>query len=598
MNKDKHIFAFFLRRTPLIIFIICFYQINVRAQSFSVNAVNPFSRIEISQNTGTVGKAKFLQNINQGQYKVLYTGGNEGSVDRQIEALVGESKLIAFEVKNNSQQPLRAINISIKGGSALNVVAYQQGLVNEWYGSTNMKNSSLTFYGDPLLKLGAQNATYSIQNLRAQEAVRIVLEVTGNKSSSGTLNVQVKAGNVNKDLQYNYKVLNKKIPAIEFASIAYNMLNLSAGAGLNNVLKETGFTHLQVNPIPVMSFSKNGEPISNGIDQTKPNSKSFRDIANNWVKSGGKLALYWQPRYQHLAPLANGGYIPPFTSAWNTAYVNLLREVINYLKKGASQFDESQLLIYLADEISEADFNKKGYSLKMLLETNNVIKRAFPNIKTMVTFGFYSGDSEVNTLLGGVDITTMHSKMPSKANAAGRSYNPYATKVNYAAKIARLPRSTSWNYNVEGGVISDIRDFWFLPAVSASAGSTGFSWWAFASHRGSTWTVNQSNGLNYSMYYGNEPKNEVFKLWTKGLPTQDLFIPSLRLKAAEAGLLNAKLILAIKNKQLNASDRQYFTSLTNRLKKIDGASKENMSFPTIKEIEEIGNSLREIYSRY
>ena len=154
-------------------------------------------------------------------------------------------------------------------------------------------------------------------------------------------------------------------------------------------------------------------------------------------------------------------------------------------------------------------------------------------------------------------------------------------------------------YNVESGINADIKHFRCAPMIGAAKGYTGFSWWAFISHSGSTWSANRNTSLNYSLYYAKEPMNQVHNMWTVGTDFESQpFYSSMRLLAAEAGLKDANLILYLSAnlQKMSRHDKNRFEAIINQLKAIFPLTRDEIVLPSLNEIEKMSTSLREIHA--
>lgn len=592
MKKFKKVLASF-RWLVVLMQLFAF----AKAQDFSIQLVQPFSRVISSHKLNKGQKASVLKDINNGRFKYPTDVTSDVSDINETVALRGENKIISFDVKNLGNKVLSKLMLSVDLPQSFQSKIFKQGAINDWYSNQNASFSQLNFYGDPLFSLEESGNSFILKNIKAGEKVRLVLEFNSSREFDGKMNIIANSGNVSKKAPISLKVYNKSVPSIEFSSIAYNANNFSTSSGVVNLMKETGFTHLQVNPVPSVLFKKDGSLLSQSIDQTTSSSKSFRDVAYNWIKNGGKVTLFWQPSYSKIAPTNDGSYLKPFTKEWINSFVNLLGQLKKELHNTTGSFRDEQLVVYLADEVSKQGLEKLGYSVKDLINLNNAIKKIHPNIKTLVTFGIYSNESDFNALATTVDIPVIHAVMPSHVSSRGIQYSPIAVKKAFNVLKAQRNLKNAWQYNVESGLTADLRDFRFLPSVSAAGGCSGFSWWAFSSHRGSTWAINKNNGLNYSFYYTKEVDNKIYQSVTEGLPSQLGLISSMRLKAARAGLIDAKVILAIaqqKNK-LKSSDLSKFNAIIEKMKSYNTIAKDNLSLPQLSDIEKDANTLRTIY---
>jgi len=159
-----------------------------------------------------------------------------------------------------------------------------------------------------------------------------------------------------------------------------------------------------------------------------------------------------------------------------------------------------------------------------------------PEFKTLLTYGHYTDQAMVDSF-DGIDIHVPHIRMPKE-----RIKNRIKVDPRTVYKSLKLKQSEKWMYSIESGKKADLFKFYLLPAIAASQGYKGFSWYSFADHAGSTWDATDGKRLDYSLYYHKEVKNDIYNYWSDRLETKDYLTSSLRLKALEKGLMDAKLI--------------------------------------------------------
>ncbi len=520
MKRYSYIFLFFILTS-------CTPKINFSVQLRPAHSV----AMQIASVPKTE-KTTFLNRVNKGESKFLFQK-KEGVVHPiKMTSLLGESRTVVFDISNEENKENTTYTIETNLPRNWNQQIYRQALLNEWY-STNKNVDNVKFIGDPLLKINPSDDKIKI-NLRPNETARLVLDFTVHDSIVNEIEIKVKSKKTKKTKKIRLTVLNINKPETEFSSIIFNSHNIQSNGEFIDICNDAGFTHLQANYIPTVYFDKKGNPIGD-INLATTNSTGYRNTVFPWVKNGGKILIFWQPRYQTLAPTKDGNYLTPFTDSWLNAFSNLLKIVSTDLKTRFKSFDSNDMVVYIADEFSTtAKKNNRADYIKLL----NHLKKKNPNTKTFLTYGFYSNKTDVNLLGKAADISCPHFLMPKKVVRNKKKYNPSSLKD--AMKSLRLKKSQNWTYHVAKGKSSDIREFLYLPSIAVIKDYSSFSWWGFLSHSGSTWTADDLNQIDYSFVYLKEEKNAIYNQWKTN--DNSRFITSMRIKAIRLGILNAKIL--------------------------------------------------------
>src|SRR5690606_1191430 len=122
----------------------------------------------------------------------------------------------------------------------------------------------------------------------------------------------------------------KKVPDETFNSVIFNNNSYQMGRYVSNWLN-IGLNNLILYAPPTFKFDASGN-VAGKIDASTTDSKEFRYVVDMWSGQNQPFLFYWTKRFNRLAPLANneGEFLQPYSSAWNNAYVNLVKEAFSY----------------------------------------------------------------------------------------------------------------------------------------------------------------------------------------------------------------------------------------------------------------------------
>lgn len=505
-----------------------------------------------------------------------------------IIALQGELFQVAFELEN----------ILTKDTSFLVEVSHNQQLENfyrllpvaDWYTQKNAKYQEIEFYPDALYPIQAHKKNQYSLYLKKGHRAKFILQFKASSASTGKIKIKVINGEDSSCIEQNIQVLEQELPISGFSSIIFNQTNLQSGGERVVAWMQHHLTHLQVNYVPTVIFDSQGNPVS-GIDPRTSSSTGFRNTAYPWIINNGKILLFWQPRYDKLALTQDGSYLKPFSEPWLNAYKNLLGLIEIELKKINPKFNSSDIIIYLADEVSRfRESDNKNYRI-----LSNYIDEQLPGIKKLLTYGYYT-DKQIVDSFDHIDIHVPHIRMPEYTNKGEEAIQPQ--KVYKAVNFKNGDR---WMYSVEAGKKAPLYKFYSLPAVAAAHGYTGYSWYSFVDHAGSTWDAVDGNRLDYSMFYAVETNQYIYDYWNAQLGTPSQMISSLRLLAAGNGLQVAAIIQEIKklqpyfDKNTQMEVDELLLPLTTY--DIEKETDKQEEFISLIKYRELANNVRLLYSR-
>lgn len=531
-------------------------------------------------------KKKLLEEINAGEFRIAFSPKNEPVVSEGYTSLTGEYRQLIFDLVNEAKTD-KFVDVQAVLPEGWSHKIYRQTLLNDWY-SANPRKEDIVFFGDAIMPI-----TGNRLKLKANETVRLVLDLVAGDAGSHEVGISVNLGGSSRVHTSRMEVMPVGAPSFEFPSILFNSGNYQSGKSFVAMGKRAGMTHLQVNYIPEVIFDKEGAVVS-GINSAAAGSTGFRNTALPWMKSGGSICLFWQPRYEKLAPLEDGTFLIPFTSEWERAFTSLLRLVLEDIERRCPECSKDGVVLYLADEFSAATKKNNNQSDYLSLIMN--IKREVPEIPVLVTFGFYTSPEEVRSFSRVVDVNALHFSLPEKIERKNRSFEPIELLTDRFSKSTK--NATNWAYQIGKGKTSDIREFFIYPMQAALRGEQGFSWWAFADHQGSCWIANDGHLPDYSLVYTADAGNPVFEMWQTDVPDQ--YIPSMRLFATRSGLDDARILsrLLSQEQALTPSLQLEFQ----RIKKIlsRATAGEQSSSPEIQislgEIGSLRDDLRRLYA--
>lgn len=541
-------------------------------------------------------KLELLDSFNAGTYSPLLESKIDSTSNKSrlsksgqpILSLIGERQMQIFDVQNVTNSDLE-YTIDLTSELVSDQILYKQVLLNDWY-SSNPNAPDVIFIGDALLKLPIKNGKAKVI-IKSKETVRLVYDFLCNEEVNSNISIIVTQGLSKSKATFELNVLPVQKPNRDFSSIIFNGINLRSNSDFNTITADAQLTHFQANYIPTVIFDTQGNPLTD-IDHTTANSLGYRETVYPWIKRKGKIIFLWQARYKTLAPIGNGKYLEPYSSAWTNAFSNLLKLVVKDLKSNFPNLDVNDILLYTADEVSTTIKNDNINRLKSLICQ---LKNRNPEIRQIVTYGFFSSSQSVNELSECLDISCPHFVMPKSISKDGIDY--YPRKVVETVSSLERGQNSKWAYQVTRGKTTDIREFLVLPVAAATRDFTGFSWYAFASHRGSTWIANDKNGLDYSMVYLKEKSNPIYNR-VKG-DDSSIYITSMRLKAARQGIYNSKLVLDIQDNisKLDPYHKDLFLKTIKKVSKGYHFVKSPINFSiSLEELGEIDNSLRLVYS--
>ncbi len=570
--------------TTLLLFLVLLNACStISVKSIEVNRVSTYSKNPI----------KITENID-----VLKTAYNDGNyVANSIKDLLIEQDTLIVLNNEKAQFSYYLENITDKeievsiNSSATAIVVYRLLPVSDWYSEGNNR-PYMEFYPDALFRINPLLLENGLK-LNPKERIQLFIETELKGTGVQDVDVQFKT---NQDQLINTRITVNKLkvatPSSSFNSIIFNQINLQSGSGVLDTWQETGFTHLQVNYIPTVIFDKYGNPTTNEINHKTSNSTGFRNTAYPWIRKGGTVLLFWEPRYQKLALTASGNYLKPFTTEWLNAFKNLIHIIRQDLIKKYSSTTHDQIVLYLADEVTRL---RKKDELNGYKKLSTFIEREIPNLKILLTFGYYSDKSIVDSFEG-IDIYVPHILMPDKREIKGVYISPQS--VFQSAKIFN---NEKWMYSIEAGKKAPLYKFRALPVIAAAQGYKGYSWYSFADHAGSTWYAADGKRLDYSLYYHREPKNPIYNYWSDRLVTQDYLTRTLRLKAIKKGLVDAKIVrwLIESKHHFKKEDVSIINNLLKKLQNIDieSRSESSLNESSVYNMPVSSEKLRLLYSR-
>ena len=543
---------------------------------------------KVHMSTLVKDKKGVLDSINSGLIRAELKEGEPTSKQGDAVCLLGEPGQLIFDVvAPDGAEGELTLDAVLPAGWPYKI--YRQALLNDWY-SANVNKAGVTFFGDALMHLPGGRL-----KLSSNESARIVIDYTATSPGRFSCGLGLRGGGKKTTFLSNVDVLERGLPDISFPSVLFNSNNYQSGKEFVNNGLRAGMTHLQVNYVPQVYFDSEGRPVS-GIDSRSSTSTGFRNTALPWLKTGNKICLFWQPRYDKLAPLKAGGYLKAFTPEWERAFVSLLKLLREDIRKRCPESKTDAVVLYAADEFS-ADI-KKDNNQADYLRFIRKIKAEIPDFPIFVTFGFYTSGKEAQIFTQAADITALHFMMPERLTRNKIAFNPRRLKT--LRDQVRTTNKENWAYQIGKGKTTDVRDFIVYPMAAAFQGNTGFSWWAFLAHQGSGWIANDGTFPDYSMVYNAEGDNPVFRAWNTG--TKDRYFPSMRLFAHRMGLDDARIIrwLMINEPNLSVDAISELRRIEFIVTKIaaDREEKVEDAMPGLDEINQLRNDLRRLYVRY
>lgn len=509
-----------------------------------------------------------------------------------VVAMLGEKIFLSIDLENKHSLK-KDFTISLENSNFSNFKCFRILPLSNWYTEGNKSSDTLEYIPDALFSLNKTAVSSYSFDILGLEKVQLFLEMEGSEIGKDKIIIKLKSNgdSKGKEMEFPVNVIEDKNQKPKFNSIIFNQNNQQSGSDLVNTWADVGFTHLQVNYIPTIYFKEDGSPTGSVVNKTS-NSTGFRNTAYPWVKKGGSILLFWESRYDKVAPLGNGEYLKPFTRHWYKAYKFLIEEQYRLLKLYEPTLTKDQIVIYLADEFRAVDVSGKTFKVNQLSEFSKFLERELSEFKTLVTYGYKSNEKSVE-LLSGIDIQVPHINLPQQAQLGDKLINP--TKVYKA-----INNESKWMYSVEQGKHSSLERFRFLPMISVLHKYEGFSWYAFIDHSGSTWSAADGNRLDYSFFYHNDPSNAIYKYWNSRLKTDEYLSSSLRLKAIEKGLTNARILKFLINNKgcLSKEQQDKLNSILKILSEFDilGINKIQFSEEVILKCRRIEISLRLLQS--
>ncbi|WP_299764740.1 hypothetical protein [uncultured Dokdonia sp.] len=424
--------------------------------------------------------------------------------------------------------------------------------ISNWYVEGNAYKKELEYIPDALYALPQKSSNSFVFNKEPNEAVQLFIELEAAEPLDDMVAFSIYdiLDKSSKDILFPVRVLKTKKDALNtLPSVIFNYVNLSSNDMPVETWIQTGLSDLQVNYVPTIYFDKQGNALTS-IDLTTASSTGFRNTAYPWIKKGGNILLFWDNRYDKIAPLKTGGYIKPFTIPWKKAYKHLVLKTFEDLKNKFPSTNPDQISIYLADELAGFERSDKKYTLAQLQDLAVFIENELPDFKTLITYGYLS-DSKSVKMLSGIDIHMPHIQLPEL-----KKYKAFEVEPQSVYKSLKNKSGEKWMYSVETGKSSPLYKFRYYPMIAVAYQYEGYSWYAFADHAGSTWDATDGNRLDYSLYYHAEPKNSIYSYWNKRIGTSDYLTSSLRLKAIERGLISARILKTLISQELLLSKKQ------------------------------------------
>lgn len=574
--------------------ILSQYTVNI---SYNISANKEIIEVPKEQ------KKSYLNNINTAPY-IKKNSSNALSTNKPnndvLTALIGENQFVELSITNTSKTN-RQFQITTNFPDSWNLAIRKRVMLPDWY-SFDQGNPKIYYYGDALPLLNKINRTWTLP-VSSGEVANIILDYEVNSKSNAPLEIRVKdmgSGKIT-TCQLNLKVLEKRFPStVPFNSIAFNSNNDYSYTEFTQTLKKYEFNILVVNYVPQITFDRNGNivvPIKKEASQTQ----GFISTAIPWIKQGGKIALFWQPRYNKFALTRDGNSLPIYSSSWNRAFVNEVLASVQLIKSHYPALKNEQIILYVADEITsrkyDGDISEEVKGIQSLLK---YIKQQIPQFKTLVSFGYISYPKDINAVMPYTDILLPHFIMPeSYTEYAPQSYNP---ALAFKERFSQYRNNQQcWLYMVEKGKSSPLPNFTVLPMLAVLKKAIGLSWYAFSDRRGSSWISNDGGRLDYGLFYLKEPNVSLYTQSVKGLSNAERIIPSIRLVGAKIGIQNAKLLqYLLENRgKLNRSGQEQLNKIVSRLKTlfdIYDQPKKNFESENIN-IVELSNDLRLLFNQ-
>jgi len=425
----------------------------------------------------------------------------------------------------------------------------RQVFANSWYYPNKLMADAMTL-------LSSSNNEWSI-TIPAKEKVGLCLGIYTYEDASepNTVTITIETPDGYEQLFLDLNVVEGVSPtSISFnnSGFVYPWLNVALNFPYLAAedLANHKATSMQFPSIPVAEFEPNGTLISVNYDTLDARLAAYGPEVD-------RLILFWEGQYNSFPcedctdPV---GYLEPYTTAWDTAYCNLLDAWLDHAD--ACGFDSSHFAVMALDEVHSASFAvSPDEEMDKVSHMYNLIKSVDSNIPVAFTVSDYAGPNDVEVLTDYADIL-----MPTwtyritTLTGQPTGYNP---KEGFYDTILPMLLTWSegggelWSYHVCGGKNDDVllsnRAY---PILAFGDGLMGVGIVNYNVARGSTWDARDGGGLDYILVYdGNESHadNLTYNV------DEEMVVPSIRWQALRAGVQDARILRYLENIQPNCT---------------------------------------------
>jgi len=516
----------------------------------------------------------------------------KSTFSNDLVALRGEHQSLSIDVATNQSTPQK-IAINVQGlPAACDIIWRRLVFTDTWY------TRGKTQIADPLTRLASADKSTFV-DVNPGEVVRIYADIDITKNcAAGNYPLQITlndGGKTKETIVYNLRVLPQDAPARRMTNFAFGYTSKFPVAGDTALaaqdLEAHGVTDIEWPFLPPAVFDANGNLQS-------INFAHYNNLLKGFAPTAIKLNTFWQSSYGKFLT-ADGTPLKVLSPEWKNALVQAMQAWIK--DAGEHGVSSDRITVMVKDEIHSAALEKSpDTSIDEFVEISKLLHEKIPTLKNYLSLTYYAFPEDVKMALPQVDVAMPHIPQPEKLDRnAPPTYNPREAfqkeiyPMLFAAQKQRGLEISS--YHVAAGRSENLLQ-WnrFYPVLAAATGHTGIAFWAYNDTRGTSWDDTDGGLLDYTFVYNGREKNPLCEKYNV---TGEIIVPSIRWEAVRAGLQDANILLALKNKKLTAAQQTKLQALITQSQQWNGGTDAAKKDITMERVESLSQQLRELYAQ-
>lgn len=506
-------------------------------------------------------------------------------------SLRGEHQSLGIDLATN-QTNAQKITVQVHGlPQSCNITWRRQVFTETWY------TRGKTLVADPLTKLPQDNNGTFVE-VQPGEVVRLYADIDVPQNAvAGNYPIKIELsadGKIPDTLTSNLQILPQAAPPARMTNYAFGypthfpIDNYTAEAVRD--LTAHGVTDIEWPFLPPATFDKQGNLLKINFSDYNRRLKAF-------APTSIKLNTFWQSSYDKFMT-EDGTPLKVLSPEWKNALVQAMKAWIKDAEEHGVSADRITVLV--KDEIHSASLESApDASIDEYVAISELLHQEIPQLKQYLSLTYFAFVPDIQKALPEPDVIMPHMPVPTKLERnAPPTYNPriaFEQQVYPMLFAAQKQRGlVISSYHVAAGRSDDLLQ-WnrFYPVLAAATGHTGIAFWAYNAYYGTTWDDTDGGLLDYSFVYNGNENNPLCQQYNV---TGETIVPSIRWEAVRAGLQDANILLALKEKKLTAVQQAKLQELITQSQQWNGETDAAKKDISIEKVESLSQQLRELYA--